>query len=224
VGQIIRNPVHKGQMRDSDGEFVRACRPIVSAAVFRRAGERLDKYKKRGPQNMSGQAMLTSVLFCDCGSPMYRSTSARTRVYYRCAGKVTGTSCRMVRLATVDARVNAIMSANVTPIFKLTLVPGRNYDDELDLNQAQIRALDSDADDYDERHAALRAERARLRALDTIPDRWEERPTGETWGSLWEALRASQRGRWLRDQGFAVTVTSERVSVAQGDREASVLL
>jgi len=73
-----------------------------------------------------------------------------------------------------------------------------------------------DAPDYEEQHAVLMAERSRLRDLDTIPDRWEPRPTGETWGGVWDALSPSQRGPWLARKGFRVTATREAVSVAHG--------
>ena len=125
VAQIIRNTAYKGQMRDSNGTFVRECEGIVSAAVFSKAGKRLDASPtRRGPQDNANRAMLASLLWCECGSPVYRSRS-ETRVYYRCAGKVTGTSCFMVRLAKLDAAVNRIMSGNPLPVMAMTLIPAR---------------------------------------------------------------------------------------------------
>jgi DNA invertase Pin-like site-specific DNA recombinase len=220
VSKIIRNTVYKGQMRDSSHQMVNRCEAIVSAAVFNRAVARLDSAPtRRGPRNLANRAMLSGVLFCDeCGSPMYRSTS-EILVYYRCAGKVTGRSCLMVRLAAVDALVDRIITSNPRPIMAPTLIPGRNYDDELDANMAEIRALDLDDDDYAGRHAALMAERARLKDLDTTPDKWELRPTGQTWGSIWGDLRMTDRAAWLERQEFTVRASKTKVTVVQGDVE-----
>lgn len=220
VSKIIRNTVYKGQMRDSSHQMVNRCEAIVSAAVFNRAVERLDNAPtRRGPRNLANRAMLSGVLFCDeCGSPMYRSTS-EILVYYRCAGKVTGRSCLMVRLAAVDALVDRLMSSNPRPIMAPTLIPGRNYDDELDANMAEIRALDLDDDDYAGRHAALMAERARLKDLDTTPDKWVLRPTGQTWGSIWGDLRMTDRAAWLESEEFTVRASKAKVTIVQGDVE-----
>ena len=77
------------------------------------------------------------------------------------------------------------MTGNAKRIMRRELIPGRNYDDDIDAIRAQVRGLDIDAPDYDERHAALMTELRRLRDLDTTPDRWELRPTRETWGGRW---------------------------------------
>ncbi len=217
VSKIIRNTVYKGQMRDSSGRMVGRCEATVSAAVFNRAKERLDNAPtRRGPRNIADRSMLSAVLFCDeCGSPMYRSTS-ETRVYYRCAGKVTGKSCLMIRLAAVDSTVDQIITSNPRRIMKPKLIPGRNYDDELDANMAEIRALDVDDDEYERRHAVLMAERARLKDLDTTPDTWELRPTGQTWGSIWGGLGMAERAAWLESQEFTVRASKTQVAVRQG--------
>jgi DNA invertase Pin-like site-specific DNA recombinase len=224
VNQIIRNSVYKGQMRDSDHDFVGTCEAIVSVSAFEQAGKRLDAKPKRGPQNNANRAMLTSVLFCECGSPMYRVKTGAAFPYYRCAGKVTGKSCIMLRMSTVDNAVDAILSSNPEPIMKMTLVEGRNYDGEIDLIKAQIKALDIDAPDYDERYAALMAERARLKDLDTTPDTWALRPTGQTWGGLWDGLESAERSRWLARQGFSIQATRMAVTVSQGERSAAITL
>jgi DNA invertase Pin-like site-specific DNA recombinase len=218
VRHVIRNTVYKGQMRDSDGGFVRKCQRIVSAALWRKANDRLDSAptRRRSPADPTLRAMLASAVTCGlCGSAVYRSTS-ETRVYYRCAGKTNGTSCFMVRLAKVDAAVDGFMSGNRLPVMKMTLVPGTDYTDEIDLVKAQIRALDPESDGYEARHGELMAELARLRTLDTTPDKWEPRPTGETWGQLWDGLQPYERGEWLVSQGFVVTLTPAAVTVVQG--------
>lgn len=227
VNHIVKNPVYKGQQRDSDGRMVNTCEAIVSAAIWNAAQKRLANGPKRGPMNVANRAMLATVLVCDeCGSAMYRSTPEKgsTRVYYRCAGKVTGKSCRMVRLALVDSAVDREMSGNPTPVMKMTLIPGRNYDDDIDAIRAAIRALDIDDADYDQKHAALLAERSRLRDLDVTPDVWEPRPTGDTWGSLWDALQPADRPGWLLAKGFTVRLASDRLTLIQGQVTRTVPL
>src|SRR5262249_42204854 len=130
VQQVIRNSVYKGQLRDSNHELAGPCEAIVSVQVWEAAGKRLDAKPKRGPQDSANRAMLTSVLFCECGSPMYRVKTGATHPYYRCAGKATGESCLMIRLAVVDDAVDEIMSANPEPVMKMTLVEGKNYDQD----------------------------------------------------------------------------------------------
>jgi DNA invertase Pin-like site-specific DNA recombinase len=225
VRQVIRNTAYKGQMRDSDHRYAGPCEAIVSVQKWEAAQKRLDAAPKRGPQDNASRAMLTSVLFCECGSPMYRVTTGATYPYYRCAGKVTGKSCLMVRLSAVDEAVDEIMSANPEPVMKMTLVPGRNYDKELDMIKARIKALDPvDDPDYSEKHAALMAELARLKDLDTTPDTWELRPTGQAWGEVWDGLEPADRGRWLARQGFTVRASRMAVTVSQGDRSATIPL
>jgi hypothetical protein len=211
-------------MRDNDHEFVGPCEAIVSVQKWEAAAKRLDANPKRGPQDNANRAMLTSVLFCECGSPMYRVKTGAKFPYYRCAAKVTGKSCLMIPLAAVDSAVDEIMSANPEPIMKMTPEPGKNYDRELDLIKAQIKALDQDDSGYDERHAALRAEQARLRDLDTIPDTWKLKPTGQTWGGLWDDMESPERSRWLARQGFTVQATRVAVTISQGDKSATIPL
>ena len=226
VSAVIRNTVYKGQMRKdkhlNNGDYFGRCESLVSAAIWRAANARLDSAPtRRGPVNNEKRATLASLLFCEhCGSAMYRSTSGPTRVYYRCAGKVTGTSCFMVRLAVIDAAVDAAMTGNAKRIMRRELIPGRNYDDDIDAIRAQVRSLDIDAPDYDERHAALMTELRRLRDLDTTPDRWELRPTSETWGGRWTGLSAAERGAWLAQHGFRVTPAKAEVVVRLRDRWA----
>jgi DNA invertase Pin-like site-specific DNA recombinase len=202
VRQIIRNTAYKGQMRDSNHDVVGTCKAMVSAAVFRQAAERLDKFPKRGPENIANKALLISHLFCaTCKSPMYKVTGGAKHPYYRCSGKLAEDhkSCVMLRMDALDALVNQAMCADDTPIMELTLVEGKNYDDEIDLIGAQIKALDPLADDYAERHADLMAELQRLRDLDTTPDEWREEPTGETYGGQWAESDTAGRRALLKD-------------------------
>ena len=199
VRQIIRNTVYKGQMRDSNHDVVGTCEAIITAVVFRQASERLDNFPKRGPENIANKLLLVSHLFCvKCKSPMYKSQAAPTRIYYRCWGEK---HCCMIRASVLDTLVDEAIAADHNPVLEFRLIPGKNYDDDLDLIKAQIKALasDVDADDYDERHAALMAERKRLKDLDTMPDEWREEPTGETYGAKWKSADFAGKRAILND-------------------------
>jgi DNA invertase Pin-like site-specific DNA recombinase len=205
VRQIIRNTVYKGQMRDSNHDVVGTCDAIVTSAVFRQAGERLDKGPKRGPENNANKALLTSHVFCvKCRSPMYKVTTSAKEPYYRCSGKLAANAkpCGvMVRMSVLDAIVDENMSCDPNPVMKLTLIPGKNYDDEIDLVRAQIKTLasDPDADDYEDKHAELMTELKRLKALDTTPDEWREEPTGETNGDKWTSADFAGKREILKE-------------------------
>ena len=203
VRQIIRNTVYKGQMRDSSHDVVGTCERIVTAAVFRQAGERLDRAPKRGPENNANKALLTSHVFCvKCKSPMYKVKTDAIEPYYRCSGKLAADRkpCGvMIHLSVLDGLVDEAMADDDTQIMELTLIEGKNYDDELDLIKAQLKALDPDADDYDEKHAELMAKRRRLRTLDTTPDEWREEPTGETYGGKWADADFAGKRDMLKD-------------------------
>lgn len=227
VRQVIRNPAHKGQMRNRAGDLVGTCEAIVDAAVWRRANERLDSNPKRGPLNIADKVLLASALFCECGAPMYKSTSGPTRIYYRCSRgnssvpDFKGKSCCMVRTNVVDGIVDESMSADHSEIMALTLIPGKNYEDELDLNKAQIKALteDVDAPDYAERNAVLMAERQRLQTLDTTPDKWLPMPTGETYADKWTAADDAGKREMLKE--WRVTFKWDEID---GTRYPSVVM
>lgn len=237
VRQVIRNTAYKGQLRtevrDADGnmtgyEYAGPCKAIVSVSKWDQAQKRLDAAPKRGPQDNANRAMLTSVLFCECGSPMYRvKTGAKYPWYYRCSKKVKvdGDHRLMLRVDLVDGAVDEIMSASPEAVMKMTLVEGRNYDQEIDLVKAEIKALDPvDDPDYASKHADLMARLTELKNLDTTPDTWALRPTGQTWGGVWDDLEDSERAGWLRRKGFRVMATREAVSVMQGEVSATVPL
>ena len=94
------------------------------------------------------------------------------------------------------------------------LIPGRNYDDDIDANRAQMRGLDIDAPDYDERHAALMTELRRLRDLDTTPDRGSCARQARRGGAL-DGLRPVS-GPWLESTGYRVRASKTKVAVEQG--------
>lgn len=209
IGTMIRNDVYR-----TEG--------LVDATTFRRAGERLDSKPKRGPMNLENQALLAGLLRCgECArhgidSPMYRVNKGQNGIgWYRCTGRGPARhGCgNMIACSTVDAVVGICMRKNTKEIVDWVLVPGENHDEEIDSVKLDLRRLDPDADDYDERHAALRAELARLKSLPRTPDGFQERSTGETYADKWRRLNTSERRSWLRERGIRVRAAKDRLVV-----------
>lgn len=245
VAALVRNPTYRGQRCEQDpvtklyGAMLHKCEPIVDAGTWKRANDNLDRRPKRGKVYAANRAMLSGALTCPrCGGPMYRVNSLTSRQgqpvkvpYYRCSG--TGpnrkSECRnMVPVGLADNAVSEIIGRRFNgPVMIRTLVPGRNHDAELtdlryEMQQLSLRGLSWDEEDAE--RARLRAEYDRIAALPSVPDRWEETPAGETYSQVWERLPVSERGPWLRSEGFVVTANREAVTVAQGTTSSTVLL
>ena len=202
LSQIIRNPVYKGFRSNRNGDDCGSCPAIVSDAVWKAANDRLDNGPKRGPENNANKALLTSAIFCaNCKSPMYKVKTGANILYYRCTGKnkPDGKSCFMPHMTLIDGMVDEGMSGLTVPITELVLVPGHNYEHELEAVKRQARSLDMDDPEYEDKHAALLAERKRLMTLDTVPDKWERRLTGDTFASKWETADFAGKRDMLKD-------------------------
>ena len=190
-------------MRDSNHDVVGTCEAIVTSAVFRQTAERLDKSPKRGPENIANKALLISHLFCvKCKSPMYKVKTGATEPYYRCSGKLAENRkpCGvMIHLSVLDSLVGDSIAADDNPILKWTLIPGKNYDDDLDQIDNKRKALSFTDPDYQAKYDALVAEYMRVKDLDTTPDDWDDMPTGETYGGKWTAADFTGKRDMLKD-------------------------
>jgi hypothetical protein len=86
----------------------------------------------------------------------------------------------MVPAAAPDALVDRIMAAMDADVMESRLIPCHDHSAEIDGVKMDLRSLYPDVDDYDDRHAELRAELARLKTLPAVPDRVEWTATGQT--------------------------------------------
>jgi site-specific DNA recombinase len=244
IGSMIRNPAYMGFRCEQDpktkkyGKILHKCEALVDPAVWRQANEALDNRPHRGYTNPETRAMLSGVLLCGnpgCNasgapdSPMSRSISS-TKTYYRCRGigavrKSCGT---MVPTDLVDAAVDAIVNAMfATPRMVRRIIPGTDHTAELESLKFELRQLaarDLPWDEEDAERARLRAEYDRIAALPVVPDQEVMVDTGETYASLWNALRPADRGPWMAANGFTVRASKTAVTVAQGDLTATVPL
>jgi hypothetical protein len=78
------------------------------------------------------------------------------------------------------------------------VIPGSGHADEIADVKSDIRDLDPDADDYDARHAELRAQLAALKALPATAPRVITEQTGETVAKYWERQDAAGRRAMLK--------------------------
>lgn len=221
VSAMIRNSTYAGLTTDSAGNVVHRHEGIVDFATWRRANDALSDpgKKRRGPG--AARHMLSGVLRCgQCGGPCYRTPDGpnRSTRYFRCWGKP---SCHMVPTGAVNGAVDEVMSRTLgwVPVTRPVLVPGTNWDAEIQACKFELRGLDPDAEDYDERHAALRAALAELKARPSVPDRWEETGTGRTMRDVWREMTGAERARLLKDQRFSVRLWRDRIRVEQAGGE-----
>jgi Resolvase, N terminal domain/Recombinase len=244
IGAMIRNPCYMGFRCEQDpktkkyGKILSRCEELVSPEVWRQANEALDKRPKRGYTNPETRAMLAGVLRCGnpaCDatgapdSPMNRSRSG-SKPYYRCSG--TGAvrkSCgTMVCLAQADEAVDAIMNDSFNiPRLVRQVIPGTDHAAEKESLKFELEHLSARQlpwDEEDDERARLRAEYKRVAALPVVPDKVVMADTGQTYASLWNALKPAERGEWLKAQGFTVRASKTHVTVAQGEVSATVTL
>ena len=244
IGAMIRNPCYMGFRCEQDpktkkyGKILHKCEALVSPEVWRQANEALDTRPHRGYSDPENRAMLSGVLRCgnpECDatgapdSPMARNTSS-TRLYYRCTGlgavrKSCGT---MVRLELVDEAVDKIVNETFNvPRMERRIIPGTDHAAELESLKFELRQLsarDLPWDQEDAERARLRAEYDRIARLPVVPDEVVTVDSGQTYTSLWNALRPADRGEWLKAQGFTVRASKTAVTVSQGDVSATVML
>jgi len=103
-------------------------------------------------------------------------------------------------------------------IMESVYIPAQGHADEIDEVEQEIKELDLDAPDYDERHAELRAERARLIALGTEPAHTEDWPTGIKLGDYWRTLDTAGKRDYLTSAGIKVFAARKKSELEE--REA----
>ncbi len=198
LSRILRNPAIVGRKADASGNTVVRCQPIITRQQFNRIDNHMaSRARRKGVPSTKDQAMLTSVIACIvCGGKAYAFRYQTGASYYGCR---SGRCRNMIRMDLADARVTDwIITHRSYEITKRRLIEGHNHQDEIDNVRQDIKELDPEADDYDERLTGLRAELKRLRSLPAVPDRTELVGTGElvsdawpTWTTLFAVLSAS---------------------------------
>ena len=219
ISRILRNPVVTGRVQYRGQTYMTVAR-IIDDSVFEKAQERLSSHVVRGPVSKT-PAMLTGVVQCEHGHKMYRmkgrpSTTVPDGLYYYCDTSKAAKGQRvLVPLALADEAV----SEAVTDVYGdldhyiRRMTPGQGYADDIASLKIGIRELDPMADDFMTVVAEKRTEIKRLEELaskDAGP-KWtlDTKPDGcvRTIGEVWAALDSGGRNKWLRDNGWTITVT-----------------
>lgn len=218
LSDVLRNPVLAGRRTDGSGRTILRVPPILGLEAWRKLQGEMDRRARKKGAVRAGAPMLSGVAVCaTCVGPMYRFRAQNVRkdgsrqynVYYRCCGtQMSPSKCKnMFPLEELDAWVERKMAKIKLPRYEVVVIPGHRHEDEIYRVERELRELDLDAPDYDERDAALREEQARLRALPATPDKVERRTTGGTIGQYWATLQTEPDKRaFLLKQGVTVRV------------------
>jgi len=200
IGGIIANAVHRGLVQYKGVTYM-TVEPITTASNWLQANA-LAKARARGRGHGTKGRPSGSLLRPRCGGcsgPMYHYG-----VSYRCAGVgPSGTSAQRkgcgntISLETLDAEILYAFLAEDEPEIISTVIPGRDWAEEIAAVQLAIKDL-ADDEDYDERHAGLRAELKRLRALPVEAPRTTSARTGRTEGDAFASMTDSERRTFVR--------------------------
>jgi DNA invertase Pin-like site-specific DNA recombinase len=82
-------------------------------------------------------------------------------------------------------------------IIEHKIIPGYDYREELLDVDYRMSLLDQDAEDYDDQHARLRAERKEIKSRPTIPTEEKDIPTGIILKNYWPALSKAEKRSYL---------------------------
>lgn len=211
VNDMLRSENLIGRRKDANDKLLLKFEPLLTMDQWYKLQAELDSTKQRRGAVRSEPAMLTDVAHCaKCKGVLHfrrqpkknLDGSEYTWEGYRCDGKPAHPStCKvMVTAANLEGWLNLQMTGEpIGPekIIETTWVPGHGYEEEIDQAELELRDLDFDDPQYDEKHEALRAERKRLRDLPAVPARSEERKTGETVAERWIRLDAPGRRDYL---------------------------
>jgi hypothetical protein len=196
VRRILQNPSTVGRIRYK-GSTVLRVQPLVQLEDYNRVSALIKSRATRGP-GRKDTALLTGMVFCDYGSAMYRQ-HARSADYYYCNHGCPAGSRLMVKLSHLDAVVDEKIMANCGKPYIITVVTaGDDHSDEIDQIRREIRDLDPEAGDYDNRLADLRDELKNLRSLPSTR-KVERKPSGKTIGEVWQSLDTEGKRRFLID-------------------------
>ena len=231
VNRILRNPIYKGTRVYGKKQSVLRVEPIVDAGLWRRVQELLTNDSDNGGRPRNGpKALLLGIIKCGgCGGRMYRVFGGKDGLripYYRCHGlneHIKGCGV-MVRIADADA-----YAAEQVAVFfdEPYMIDDPNYTVELHVGEigdldTQIQSLDQDDEDYDEKHATLRAERKRLVKLDEEAEKEAQQsgpkqvPSGKTIGEEWAARDLSGKRDFLLEHHCEIQVLVSKTRGANG--------
>jgi DNA invertase Pin-like site-specific DNA recombinase len=188
VGDVLRNRALVGERKQRFGRILHFD-PILAKedgtpdyAKFQRLQAALKASSRRRGKVRNTPAMLTDIAHCaKCHRIMharFTTTKVHGREYhwagYRCDGThIEPSKCKvMTRMDKTDlAAWEALEPFDALPYFVTMVDEGHDWQDEIADNRDRIASLDPDADNYDEEHARLIAERKDLQSRPVVPNR-----------------------------------------------------
>jgi hypothetical protein len=229
INRILRNPIYKGTRVYGKKQSVLRVEPIVDAAVWRRVQELLTSESDNGGRPRQGpKALLLGIIKCgECDGRMYRVFCGKDRIpYYRCHGlneHIKGCGV-MVRIADADVYAAEQVAGWFDAPY---MIADPNYTAQLHVEEisdldTQIHSLDQDDEEYDEKHAALRAERKRLVKLDEEAEKEARQSgpkqvhSGKTIGEEWAERDLAGKRDFLRARGCEINVRVKKTRGANG--------
>jgi site-specific DNA recombinase len=218
VRRILSNPAIAGRLQ-TNGQTALRMEPLISLEQFQQIQNLRKSRATRG--TVQHTALLTSILVCKDGNPMYRVSNRDGEFYYCAPDKCARGNRVLIPLAYMDTAVNdAVMAMADMPHLVIKTMPADDHSNEIAQIKQDISELDPEATtyDYDAELAKRRAEIARLRELDrneAKPLKRDINPDGKTVGEIWESLDTAGRRQWL-------LARNGRVQVSARDRELGV--
>ncbi len=217
VRRILRNPIYMGRVIVK-GQLYMRVPGIVEPAIFDKAQEIMASRVTRGPAARD-IAILTGVIKCEHGHPMYRmigrpNATAPDGAYYYCNPEVAPKGQRyLAPLADADAAVSAAIEAiGDLPNTIKRMSPSQEYANrQAEIKQEMRELLDQDPPNVLERLAVLQAERDRIKDLASkaaapkpVIDR---KPDGtiRTIAEAWKETDNASKRAWLLERGWQVT-------------------
>jgi site-specific DNA recombinase len=223
---VLTNTALIGRRKDAAGRTILRFEPILDEVTFRRVQAAWEgrSFKKGGAAE---ESLLSGVIYCaKCGRKMSHNKTGDKlkngqkvyRYYYRCYGTIREPStCKnMIPRDKADEAMSSWVTDVIGPVqlIERTVIPAHGHDEDIADTEAEIRALDLDDPDYDEKSAALRAERKRLKELPASPAEVSEQLSDYTAKDLWETLdKTEDRRDWLIAGKVKLIATKESFSV-----------
>lgn len=234
---ILHNPATKGRIQHEGKTYMRVD-PLVSPEDFRTIQEMTEARRKMPGIVRKETAMLTSMLRCDRGVPMYRiKTEPRRRcpdgVWYYCNENLCPKGSRLlVPLAEIERAVDEAISSYTDMAHMVTTVtPGDTYGEEIRQLKLEQAGLDTEDEGQFKQYQALREEILRLRALPRKPAIINPKADGKSVAEVWDSLSPAGKRQWLlarRPSGWlpdeSIGQPGARIQVFGRDPDTDVLI
>lgn len=210
VGEYLRDTASYGRIKQ--GDYTLKFPGIITVAEHKAICERMDSRVHHRGVRSTNKEMLTGVLFCGyCGKGITPITAGRGayRYYYDRNTHCPQTPRLTVPLDEADIAVTVQFQEmfSRTPIYRSEIIPGHDYEDDIDQLKLDMAVLDPETDDWDRQTAEIRAEIRRLRSLPVEAPREIKIPTGEYVGEMFASLDTADKRKRLIGAGVRIYVT-----------------